>query len=67
MDDDYIVRWVIKQVTLEGVVCHAHEEICDDLTTAERYFTRLIKHSNILEARILWGNVIIKNYRRDKL
>ena len=76
MDDDYIVRWVIKELTPEGVAWHEHEEgvawheheeICGDLTTAERYFTQLKKDPNIIEARILWGDVDIKNYRRETL
>ena len=67
MDDDYIVRWVVKILTPSGVAWHEREEICDDSTTAERYFAQLKKDPDILEVRILWGDVDIKNYRRSTL
>ena len=40
MDDDYIIRWVVKILTPSGVAWHEREEICDDLTSAERCFTQ---------------------------
>lgn len=67
MDDEYIVRWIVKVLAPSGVTWHEREESCDDLTTAERYFTQLKKDPNIIEVRILWGDVDIKNYRRSTL
>lgn len=64
MDDEYIVRWVFKQITPDGVAWHEGGDAFDDLTTAERWFTQLKKDPDIIEARILWGDVDIKNYRR---
>lgn len=67
MDDEYIVRWIVKVLAPSGVAWHEREEICDDLTTAERCFAQLKKDPNIIEVRILWGDVDIKNYRRSTL
>lgn len=65
MDDDYIVRWLVKEFNGHKIHWREHEETRDTLTTAEALFTQIKRKPSTFYARISWGDTIIKEYRRD--
>lgn len=62
MDSMYVVHWTEKTpqgVFTEKMSCY------DDLTSATRDFMKLCRNDITLNARIMWGDTIIEEYRRD--